>query len=175
MLRKFPRLLGIAVVAIGSDVIAAEVVALPQAWRDSHYASCYSSLKAGMSDTYGPGFEEDKNILKLRRRSGLRDFVIASDTTSGANSQRTVFEQRNATSWCVVLTSPPVADLVPAPASATLQRPLTWTSVTQAPPGFPEMKVLYKWNAKDLIYAPANCYKGDGESWRSFNCNEAYQ
>ncbi|MEM5461617.1 hypothetical protein VSR69_43670 [Paraburkholderia phytofirmans] len=172
MFRKF---LSIAVIAIGSNVIAAEVVVLPQAWHDSHYASCYSSLKAGMSDTYGISFEEDKNILRIPRHMGLRYFVIASDTTSGTNSQKTVFEQRSSTNWCVVLASPPVAALVPGPVSATLRRPLTWTSVTQAPPGFPEMKVLYKWNSKDLIYVPANCYKGNDGRWKSFNCNEAYQ
>lgn len=169
------KLLSISVFMIGCNAFGAEVTSLPQPWHDSHYASCYPSLKVGMSDTYGSDFEEDENILHFPRRIGSHNFVIASDSTSGTNSQRTVFEQRGARSWCVVLTSPPVADLAPGPSSESLKRPLTWTSVTQAAPGFPEIKVIYKWDSKNMIYKPASCYKGDVGRWRSFNCNEAYR
>ncbi|WP_146142538.1 hypothetical protein [Paraburkholderia sp. BL18I3N2] len=172
MYRKF---LSIAIAAIGSDVNAGELVTLPQAWHDSHYASCYSSLRAGMSDTYGSRFDDDDNILQFRRHIGSHDFVIATDSTSGTNAQKTVFEQRNSNSWCVVLTSPPVAALTSGPVSATSRRPLTWTTVTQAPLGFQGVKVVYKWNSKDLIYLPLSCYKGSEGRWKSFDCNDADQ
>ncbi|MPW16207.1 hypothetical protein GCT13_04510 [Paraburkholderia sp. CNPSo 3157] len=169
------KFLSIVMIATSCNAVATEVVSLPQPWRDSHYASCYPSLKAGLSDTYGVGFEEDENIVQFRRHIGSRNFVISSDTTSGTNSQRVVFEQRNERDWCVVLTSPPVADLTPGRVFASSQRPLTWSSVTQAPPGFLETKVIYTWDSKYLIYRPESCYKGRVGRWKSFDCNEAYR
>ncbi|RKR37595.1 hypothetical protein B0G82_5678 [Paraburkholderia sp. BL17N1] len=119
------KFLSIAMLAVCCSATASEVVALPQLWHDSHYASCYPSVKAGMSEIYGMDFEQDENILQSHRHIGSRDFVIASDSTSGTNGQRTVFEQRDSKSWCVVLTSSPVAELVPGPVSASLRQPLT--------------------------------------------------
>lgn len=169
------RYLSIAILLIGSDVLAGEVVAVPSAWHNSHYGACYRLLETGMSDIYGPGFSQDENILQLRRQIGSPKFVIATDITSGTNAQKTVFEQRTSTEWCVVLTSPPVAALVSGTVSPTLRRPVTWTTVTQAPPGYQETKVLYKWNARQLIYTPVRCYRGEEGRWQKFNCNEAYQ
>jgi hypothetical protein len=156
-------------------VFAEELFALPQPWKNSHYGSCYSSLNSGMSDTYGTDFADDENILQFPRSVGSRKLIIASDSTSGTNSQRTVFERRGPRKWCVVLSSPPVADLAPGAVSASLQRPTTWTSVTQAPPGLPETKVTYRWDSKDQVYKPVTCYKGSVQHWTSFDCNEAYQ
>ena len=169
------KFLGIAIMLSSCNVSAEELFALPQPWKNSHYASCYSSLNLGMSDTYGADFADDENILQSPRSIGSRKFVIASDSTSGTNSQRTVFEKRGSRKWCVVLSSPPVADLAPGAVSVFLQRPTTWTSVTQAPPGFPETKVLYRWNSKDQVYKPVSCYTGSVRNWKSFDCNEAYQ
>lgn len=169
------KFLNLALVMIGCNASAAELVAIPQPWHDSHYASCYPSLNAGMSDTYGPDFKEDGEILQIHRKIGSRNFVIASDSTSGTNSQRTVFEQRGPANWCVMLTSPPVADLVPGPISTSIQRPMIWTSVTQAPPGFMETKVIYKWDSNAQVYKPLGCYKGGSQHWKAFDCKNAYQ
>ena len=171
----YPKFLSLFTIAISCTATAAEVIALPKAWNDLHYGSCYSSLKAGMSDTYGANFPEDENIVQSPRRLGFRNFVIASDTTSGTNAQRSVFEQRGGQNWCVVLASPPVADLIAGPVLISLQRPITWSSVTQAPPGFPETKVIYKWDDKIRVYKPADCYTGRAGRWRSFDCNQAYR
>jgi hypothetical protein len=142
----------------------------------SYSLSCVKILLTDKSyANSGTGFEEDENIMQSRRRMGSRDFVISSDTTSGTNSQRTVFEQQSGRGWCVVLTSPPVADLTPGQLSASTRRPMTWFSVTQAPPGFPETRVLYKWDSKHLIYKPAGCYKGGVGHWEAIDCDEAYR
>lgn len=169
------KFLSILMAVIGCNVIAAEVVELPQPWHGSHYGICYPALESAMAGTYGPGFKDDQNIVQERRRIGSRKFVIGSDTTSGTNSQRTVFEWRASDGWCVVLTSPPVADLKPGPESAGIQRPATWTAVTQAPPGFPEIKVVFEWAAKEKVYKPTICYKRGGNNWKRLDCNDAFQ
>lgn len=151
-----------------------ETTPLPAPWHASHYGVCYKSLKSGMSAVYGQKFDEDQEILRNHRKIGSKEFVIASDSASGTNSQRTIFERRTANKWCVVLTSPPVADLSPSEISKTSRRPMIWTTTTQASPGFTETKVIYKWDLKQKIYLPYSCQKGNEKHWQSFDCNKAY-
>jgi hypothetical protein len=169
------KFLSIVILTTGGNASATELVDVPQPWHDSHYAFCYPTLNAGMSDVYGPHYKDDEQILQFRRRIGSCNFVIASDSTSGTNSQRTVFEKRGQENWCVVLTSPPVAGLVPGPVTASTQRPMTWTSITQAPPGLAETMVIYKWDSEDQVYKPLGCYKGSIRHWTAFGCKDAYQ
>jgi hypothetical protein len=148
---------------------------LPEAWQDSHYGSCYRSLKAGMASIYGGGYQSDENITQEKLVFGTVKMVISADRTSGNNAGRTIFEQRPNNLWCVVLSSPPVSQIVPTINRNKLSRPNGWETLTQAEPGFDEVKVLYAWDPAKAVYFPVQCFHVFKTKSEKFNCAAAYQ
>ena len=90
---------------------------------------------------YGTGYQSDENIMQKKLSFGKVEMVISADTTSGNNAARTIFERRSNNLWCVVLSSPPVAQIVPLVTDNKSTRPNGWETLTQAESAFDEIKV----------------------------------
>jgi hypothetical protein len=127
-----------------------------------------------MASVYGQQYELDENITQKRLAFGKVKMVETADTTSGTNAARTVFEQRAKNSWCVVLSSPPVAQIVPYASSNRLNRPSKWEALTQSDPGFDRVKIVYLWRAAKAVYFPTTCFYVSKTMTRAFDCQKAY-
>lgn len=171
----YPKFISLMCIFIAIPSIAREIADLPPAWAESHYGACYSSLENGMSDIYGPDYKSDENIVQQTMKYGSAEMVVSADHTSGSNASRAIFEKRNGSNWCVVLTSPPVASLTPAKVTNAYPRPPRWTTLTQAAPGYPETEVVYVWNRLDAVYAAARCYLISGRERKKIDCVNAYR
>ncbi|MGV7244436.1 hypothetical protein [Caballeronia sp. M23-90] len=128
-----------------------------------------------MADVYGVDYLSDVNVIRRTVKFGVGEMVVAQDRTTGTNSARTIFEERNTGKWCVVLISPPVASLLPGRTKGRSQRPSQWITRTQAAPGFPETKVIYIWSKQSLIFYPAHCLHIFPREVKHFNCSDAYK
>jgi len=171
----FPKYLSLLLIGIAAPSFSHEHTGLAAAWRGSHYGECYPSFSAGMSDVYGPGYASDENIDQKRAKYGANEMVVSTDRTSGTNASRTVFERRSGGRWCVVLTSPPVASLVPNRTADGSRKPSQWTTLTQAPPGYPATEIVYLWNRTAEIYLPSHCYHVSARKKKRLNCAKAYE
>ena len=156
------------------SAFAEESATSPAAWVNSHYGACYASMEQGMVAVYGPDYANDDNVLSTTNRYDASEMVLSQDTTSGTNSSRTVFEKRTGNRWCIVLTSPPVASIEPVPGKGKSARPAQWITLTQAPPGFAETKVVYSWSRAKALYLPSECYRVLGAKTTVLDCRDAY-
>lgn len=148
---------------------------LLEAWSGSNYGSCYASIEQGMADVYGAEYLSNVNIVRRAMTLGTSEIVVSEDRTTGTNSARTVFEKRAPKKWCVILTSPPVASLLPVTAKGVSGRPSQWITLTQAAPGYPETKVIYVWRKQDALFYPARCFYIFQRKVQRFNCSDAYK
>lgn len=167
--------LSVLALAISASACNGKTPTLPDAWDASHYGSCYASIEEGMASVYGEAYELDANVSKEKLAFGTDTLVMSADRTTGTNSARTVFERRKDRGWCVVLTSPPVASIVPLVHHGRAVRPNKWETLTQAPPGFTELKVIYTWDTAKALYIPTGCFHISGTSAKGFDCREAYK
>jgi hypothetical protein len=161
--------------AISASACYGKTPTLPDAWDASHYGSCYTSIEEGMAAVYGATYELDENVRSERLDFGKNTLVMSSDRTTGTNSARTMFERRHGKVWCVVLTSPPVASIAPLMHQGRPVRPTKWETLTQAPPGFTALKVIYTWDTAKALYIPTGCFHISGTSAKGFDCREAYK
>lgn len=167
------KFLILSIISFVLPLLAYAVPLLPDPWAASHYGSCYRSLERGMADVYGAEYASDANIVRRDMTFGAGKIVVSEDRTTGANSARTIFEKQATGKWCVILTTPPAASLLPVMAVGFSERPLQWITRTQAAPGFPETKVIYIWNRKHALYVPTHCVYIFPEKTRNFNCLDA--
>ncbi|WP_175940199.1 hypothetical protein [Caballeronia sp. BCC1704] len=128
-----------------------------------------------MKDVYGPDYASDENIVQHEVAYGKDEMLLTEDRTSGTNAPRTIFEKRTNESWCVVLTSPPVASLAPASGKRVTLKPMRWRTSTQASPGYPEIQVIYVWSGEEKIYKPSQCYLKSSGRKEAINCTKAYK
>jgi hypothetical protein len=172
MCRRFLSLLSLLISL--PDLANAEP-RLPAAWEESHYGTCFESISDGMKTVYGVDYEADENIFQQEVTYGDDQILLTGDRTSGTNSSRTIFEGRAGGSWCVVLTSPPVASLSPVSQRSMTAKPIRWKTSTQASPGYPETHVIYVWSQASRIYKPSQCYLVLGGKRQNISCSNAYR
>ncbi len=127
-----------------------------------------------MAAVYGIHYASDDNVLSVTNHYRTSEMILSQDTTSGTNSSRTIFEKRAGNQWCIVLTSPPVASMNAVSGKGKSARPAQWITLTQAPPGFAETKVVYSWNRAKALYLPSECYRVSGAKTTAFDCRDAY-
>lgn len=169
------KFLGPIFAIIAAPTFAGDALGLPDAWANSHYGTCYSSITAGMVDVYGSDYASDENITLEKTAYGIDNLLTSSDHTSGTNASRTIFEKKENDRWCIVLTSPPVASLIPVMKKGATTKPAQWMTNTQAPPGYAETRVTYIWSKQRNIYYPSECYLISGGNKKKLNCTDAYQ
>ena len=98
-------------------------------------------MEAYASKSYGAEFRDDENIVLSKKKFGKAMFDVVEDRTSGTNHPRSLLSKR-AGGYCVVLTTPAVAQLAPITTNDS-GVPLKFRSSDQAPPGMPQHEITY--------------------------------
>lgn len=122
---------------------------------DAQAPACFSDLNAYMVATYGAEFKDDDNLRMTERIFGKTRFSIVEDRTSGTNYARVLLRARSSKNVCVVLQTPPVAqlDVVKVNAAGV---PEEFTTADQAPPGMPGTEMRYRLTS-DRTYRVVAC------------------
>lgn len=138
---------------------------------------CYENIDTFLITTYGENYKEDENIDIKSICYGVQNGYWVADKTSGTNYSRTLLIERPKKGVCLALSLPPVAS-VEAGVLGRSGLPNTFTSIDQAPPGFPSHEVKYLLNLKKYKYQPALCkevrYVGDKRSERTVSCKTMF-
>lgn len=117
--------------------------------------ACYPNIPSYMLATYGPSYEADENLLVKQKRHGSVTFTMVADMTSGTNIVRTLFRKTDRGEYCIVLKTPPAAELK----VATLDKagvPLTFLTTDQAPGTQAANEIVYSLG-KANTYTPTLC------------------
>lgn len=123
---------------------------------DAADAACFASGAAYAASIYGADFAGDDNIAVGTRQYGGQLFTVVEDKTSGTNHPRTLMLARAGKGYCVVLSTPAVAQLEPSMPDAR-GMPLRFTAIDQAPPGLPAHQIIYSWQPAGMRYAAREC------------------
>lgn len=133
---------------------------------------CFSDPDAYMVATYGAQFKDDDNLRVTEKIFGKIRFTLVEDRTSGTNHSRILLRASSNKKVCVVLETPPVAqlDVVEVNAAGV---PEEFKAAEQAPPGMPGTEINYrlasdttyravtctavKWHRKKVIRTPISC------------------
>jgi len=108
-----------------------------------------------MIATYGPAFHDDENLVTQEQIFGKIKFTLVLDLTSGTNVSHTLLRANARKELCVVLTTPPAAQLELVKVNAA-GVPEEFKSVDQAPPGMPVNEIFYRL-AGNMRYTTAMC------------------
>jgi hypothetical protein len=92
--------------------------------------------------TFGATFAQDENIVLRKEWLGSRVFHIVEDRTSGTNYSRTLLLANPNGAYCVVLETPPIAQLDVLSVQPD-GFPHRLRSTDQAPPGLPVNEITY--------------------------------
>lgn len=134
-------------------------------------SACFSDPEAYMVATYGAEFKDDENLRLTEKTFGKTRFSLVEDLTSETNHSRVLLREAGSQKVCVVLTTPPVAqlDVVKVNAAGV---PEEFKAVEQAPPGKAGTEISYrltgdmtyraactsvKWQGHRVIRKPAAC------------------
>jgi hypothetical protein len=148
------------------------LMALVPCTADALAPTCFSDPNAYMVATYGAEFKDDDNLRVTERMFGKIRFTLVEDRTSGTNHSRVLLRASSDEQMCVVLETPPVAqlDVVKVNAAGV---PEEFNAAEQAPPGMPGTEICYrlasdttyravtctavKWQGKKVIRTPISC------------------
>jgi hypothetical protein len=117
---------------------------------------CFPTIEAYMNKSYGESYKDDENISVREEKYGKNIFYFVVDKTSGTNYGRSLLREKTAGEFCLVLSTQPVAQLVPGMPDE-LGVPQKFVATDQAPPGMPEHEITYILNKGDFRYDAKNC------------------
>lgn len=129
---------------------------LPALAADPASAACFASGAAYAAAVYGADFASDNNIARGTRQYAGQLFTVVEDKTSGTNHPRTLLLARAGKGYCVVLSTPAVAQLEPSRPDAR-GMPQRFTAIDQALPGMPAHRIIYIWEPAGMRYAAREC------------------
>jgi hypothetical protein len=112
--------------------------------------ACYPDSNAYMVATYGTEFHEDENLRVSKKTFGKTRFSLVEDLTSGTNHSRVLLRSTGEKKVCVVLATPPVAQLEVVKVDSG-GVPQEFKAVDQAPPGMAGTEIRYRL-AGDMTY-----------------------
>jgi len=133
--------------------------------------ACYPDSDAYMVATYGKEFLDDENLRVSKTTFGKVKFSLVEDLTSGTNYSRVLLRAIGEKKVCVVLATPPVAQLEVIKVNST-GVPEEFRAADQAPPGMASTEIKYrlaadmtyratctsvKWRGKTAIRKPVAC------------------
>jgi len=133
--------------------------------------ACYPDSNAYMVATYGTEFHEDENLRVSKKTYGKTKFSLVEDLTPGTNHSRILLRSAGDKKVCVVLATPPVAQLEVVRVNS-VGVPEEFKAADQAPPGMVGTEIKYrladdmtyratcssvKWQGKNAIRKPVAC------------------
>jgi hypothetical protein len=134
--------------------------------------TCFSDANAYMVATFGDNYRDDENLKLTEKTYGTTKFSLAEDATSGTNHARVLLRELQPKKVCVVLSTPPVAQLDVSKVN-TSGVPEEFTATDQAPPGLPENEITYRITPQ-MNYVAAACstvtHKGKVATKKMIKC-----
>jgi hypothetical protein len=118
---------------------------------------CFANGEAYMVATYGRDYRDDQNLTIRQERYGKESYYVARDMTSGTNHQITLLMKNQKKGLCKVLTTYPVAALVPITSDKN-GRPISFVAKDQ---GTISHEILYTW-------------REGTEEFRALRCTESH-
>jgi hypothetical protein len=117
---------------------------------------CFPTVAAYMSKSYGESYQVDDNISVREKKYGRNILYSVADKTSGTNYARSLLRENTKGEFCLVLVTPPIAQLDPEMRGES-EMPQKFIASDQAPPGLPGHEITYVFNPKDFRYDAKTC------------------
>lgn len=169
MIAKYPSLTVsslLAAIAICTGSACAVVPAQAPA------PACFADANAYMVATFGENYRDDENLHLTEKTYGKTKFSLAEDATSGTNHSRVLLRELQPKKVCVVLITPPVAQLDVGKVN-TAGVPEEFKASDQAAPGLPENEIIYRLTPQ-MGYIASACstvtYKGTLATKKTIKC-----
>lgn len=145
----------LAIPALFCAVIAPANAAAPQ-------PSCFANVEAYMVATYGAAFRDDDQLVVSEKIYGKTRFTLVRDLTSGTNVAHVLLRPAPNRQVCVVLRTPPVAqlDVIAVDAAGV---PEAFRTSEQASGENATTEIIFRRTQKN-DYAPAVC---NNVTWRN--------
>lgn len=118
---------------------------------------CFPTVEKFLIESYGDNFREDENISVHLEKLGSKEFIVVTDKTSGTNYARNLLVEKSKDNFCLVLSTPPVAQLTASKVDANEFPKLVATD--QAPPNLPGREITYVFNVNRFRYNATICKK----------------
>lgn len=109
-----------------------------------------------MTASYGENYKDDENISVREDKYGGNKFYTVADKTSGTNYSRSLLRESAPGKFCLVLSTPPVAQLTPR-ARDEFGVPRRFVATDQAPPRIAEHEWIYVFNWDKSRYDAKIC------------------
>lgn len=136
---------------------------------------CFPSIDAYMSMSYGENYRDDENISIREEKYGKGKLFFVTDKTSGTNYARYLLRKMKPGQFCLVLSTPPVAQLVAGTRDET-GFPKKFFATDQAPPGLPAHEITYVLDQQSFRYDAKICnevlYANKKRNVKSVSCDE---
>lgn len=117
--------------------------ALATAGQPAPTSACFADATAYMMASFGAAYRDDENLRVSEKVFGKTSFTLVEDMSSGTNHARVLLRPDAARRLCVVLATPPVAQLDAVKVDAA-GVPLEFRAVEQAPPGSKGRVIVYR-------------------------------
>lgn len=127
----------------------------------SHHAAiraadqCFTTVEEFLTKSHGENYRDDENISAHVGKFGNKEFLIVADKTSGTNYARTLLYERLPNQLCLVLQTPPIAQLTSS--TVDVHEFPNLVSTDQAPPGMPQREITYLFNWDRFRYDATMC------------------
>lgn len=116
---------------------------------------CFPAVDEFLAKSYGDDYRDDENISVHLEKFGEKEFIVVADKTSGTNYARNLLIEKSHNRFCLVLRTPPVAQLTTSIVDAHEFPNIVATD--QAPPDLPGHEITYFFNVDRFRYDATVC------------------